>query len=47
MDTILKTSKIKNSSKNLGFFRCKTLNLLKNETKKNNKDEINKWLMRI
>ncbi len=30
-----------------GFFRCKTLNLTKNESKKNNKDEINKWLMRI
>ena len=39
--------KNKNSSKNIGFFRCKTLNLSKNETKKNNKDEINKWLMRI
>ena len=43
----MNSSKIKNSSKNLGFFRCKTLNLSKNETKKNNKDEINKWLMRI
>ena len=30
-----------------GFFRCKTLNISKNETKKSNKDEINKWLMRI
>ena len=39
--------KNKNSSKNIGFFRCKNLNLSKNETKKNNKDEINKWLMRI
>ena len=37
----------KNSSRNIGFFRCKTLNLSKNETKKNNKDEINKWIMRI
>ena len=39
-------NKIGNSS--YGFFRSKTLNLSKNnETKKNNKDEINKWLMRI
>ena len=29
------------------FFRCKTLNLSNNETKNKNKDEINKWLMRI
>ena len=43
----MNSSKIKNSNKNFGFFRCKTLNLSKNETKKNNKDEINKWLMRI
>ena len=42
----MNTSKIK-SGKNNGFFRCKTFNLSKNETKKNNKDEINKWLMRI
>ena len=35
-------------SKSYGFFRSKTLNISKNnETKKNNKDEINKWLMRI
>ena len=39
--------KNKNTKNNFGFFRCKTLNLSKNETKKNNKDEINKWLMRI
>ena len=43
----MNSSKIKNSNKNFGFFRCKTLNLSKNETKKSNKDEINKWLMRI
>ena len=43
----MNSSKIKNSNKNFGFFRCKTLNLSKNETKKNNKDERNKWLMRI
>ena len=36
------------NSKAYGFFRSKTLNISKNnETKKNNKDEINKWLMRI
>ena len=39
--------KIKNEKNQFGFFRCKTLNLSKNEPKKNNKDEINKWLMRI
>ena len=39
--------KIKNDKNPHSFFRCKTLNLSKNETKKNNKDEINKWLMRI
>ena len=43
----MNSSKIKNGKNNFGFFRCKTLNLSKNETKKNNKDEINKWLMRI
>ena len=38
----------KNRNNPYGFIRSKTLNLSKNnETKKNNKDEINKWLMRI
>ena len=41
----LKTTKKGNNP--YGFFRCKTLNISKNESKKNNKDEINKWLMRI
>ena len=41
----LKTTKKENNP--YGFFRCKTLNISKNESKKSNKDEINKWLMRI
>ncbi len=41
-------NKNKNGNNPYGFFRSKTLNLSKNiGTKKNNKDEINKWLMRI
>ena len=47
---LMSSNSIKTKSKNnpYGFFRSKTLNLSKNnETKKNNKDEINKWLMRI
>jgi ubiquitin-conjugating enzyme E2 S len=43
----MNSQKIKNKNNPYGFFRCKTLNLTKNESKKNNKDEINKWLMRI
>ena len=40
--------KTKNGHHACGFMRSKTLNIDKvNETKKNNKDEINKWLMRI
>ena len=41
--------KMNNGKNPNGFFRCKTFNLSQNETKKikNNKDEINKWLMRI
>ena len=41
--------KMNNGKSPNGFFRCKTFNLSQNETKKikNNKDEINKWLMRI
>ena len=47
---LMSSSSIKTKSKNnpYGFIRSKTLNLSKNnESKKNNKDEINKWLMRI
>ena len=47
---LMSSNSIKTKSKNnpYGFFRSKTINLSKNnETKKNNKDEINKWLMRI
>ena len=47
---LMSSNSIKTKSKNnpYGFFRSKTLNMSKNnETKKNNKDEINKWLMRI
>ena len=47
----LMSSKSLNSKKGnnpYGFIRSKTLNISKNiGTKKNNKDEINKWLMRI
>ena len=39
--------KIKNGKSSNSLLRCKTFNLSQNETKKNNKDEINKWLMRI
>jgi len=41
--------KIKNEGNRYSFFRSKTLNLgnSNNITKKNNKDEINKWIMRI
>ena len=39
--------KIKNGKNPYCFLRCKTFNLSQNESKKNNKDEINKWLMRI
>ena len=43
-----KSLKSKNENNPYGFFRSKTINFSKNiETKKNNKDEINKWLMRI
>ena len=43
-----KSIKSKNENNSYGFFRSKTINLSKNiETKKSNKDEINKWLMRI
>ena len=43
-----KTLKTKKGNNQYGFFRSKTLNITKNiETKKSNKDEINKWLMRI
>ena len=43
-----KSLKNKNGNNPYGFFRSRTLNLSKNnETKKSNKDEINKWLMRI
>ena len=47
---LMSSNSIKTKSKNnpYGFIRSKTLNLSKNnESKKNNKDEINKWLMRI
>ena len=43
----MNSSKIKSGKNTFGFFRCKTLNLSNNESKRNNKDEINKWLMRI
>ena len=47
----LMSSKTINSKKGnnpYGFFRSKTLNISENNgTKRNNKDEINKWLMRI
>ena len=43
----MNSSKIINGKNPYSFFRCKTLNLSNNETKRNNKDEINKWLMRI
>ena len=43
-----KSLKAKNGNNPYGFLRSKTLNISKNiGTKKNNKDEINKWLMRI
>ncbi len=43
-----KTINSKKGNNPYGFFRSKTLNLSENVgTKKNNKDEINKWLMRI
>jgi ubiquitin-conjugating enzyme E2 S len=43
-----KSLRSKNENNPYGFFRSKTINISKNnETKKNNKDEINKWLMRI
>ena len=43
-----KNLKTKKGNNQYGFFRSKTLNISKNiETKKSNKDEINKWLMRI
>ena len=42
------TIKIKNEHNKYGFFRSKTLKIDNtNNSKKNNKDEINKWLMRI
>ena len=47
---LMRTNTLKNKKGNnqYGFFRSKTLNLSKNTgNKKNNKDEINKWLMRI
>ena len=43
-----KSLKTKNGNNPNGFLRSKTLNISKNiGTKNNNKDEINKWLMRI
>ena len=40
--------KTKNEHKSYGFFRSKTMRIDNtNNSKKNNKDEINKWLMRI
>ena len=43
-----KSLKAKNGNNPYGFMRSKTFNISKNiGTKKNNKDEINKWLMRI
>ena len=40
--------KTKNEHKSYGFFRSKTMQIDNtNNSKKNNKDEINKWLMRI
>jgi ubiquitin-conjugating enzyme E2 S len=40
--------KTKNDNKSYGFFRSKTMKIDNtNNSKKNNKDEINKWLMRI
>ena len=40
--------KTKNDNKSYGFFRSKTMRIDNtNNSKKNNKDEINKWLMRI
>ena len=40
--------KTKNGHKSYGFFRSKTMRIDNtNNSKKNNKDEINKWLMRI
>ena len=43
-----KTIHSKKGNNPYGFFRSKTLNISENNgTKRNNKDEINKWLMRI
>jgi len=44
----IKSLNSKKGNNPYGFIRSKTLNISKNiGTKKNNKDEINKWLMRI
>ena len=43
----MNSMKAKEAKNKFSFFRSKTINLSNNETKTKNKDEINKWLMRI